>query len=121
MPRILVVDDEKMIADALGRILSKAGHTVRVVTSGLEALAELKAQTFDLAIMDLLMSELNGEELLDWIMSNKLKTKVLMMTAYGDAKLRLQLIEKGASDVLAKPFEDIFAINRVVEALFPKT
>ena len=118
MHKILVVDDEKMIADAIGRILTKAGHFVTVVTSGIEALGELKEKEFDLAIMDLLMSELNGEELLDWIMSNKLKTKVLMMTAYGDARLRQQLLDKGASDVLAKPFDDIFAITRLVDKLF---
>lgn len=117
MYSVLVVDDEKMIAEAVGRILTRAGHKVTVATSGIEALGELKKQKFDVAIMDLLMSELNGEELLDWIVANVTGTKILMMTAYGDAKLRQQLIDKGASDVLAKPFEDIFVFPKLVDGL----
>ena len=117
MHSVLVVDDEKMIAEAVGRILTRAGYRVTVATSGIEALGELKKQKFDVAIMDLLMSELNGEELLDWIVASGVGTKVLMMTAYGDAKLRQQLIDKGASDVLAKPFEDIFLFPKLVEKL----
>lgn len=117
MNSILVVDDEKMIAEAVGRILKRAGYNVTITTSGIEALGELKKQKFDVAIMDLLMSELNGEELLDWIVAQNLPTKIIMMTAYGDAKLRQQLLDKGASDVLAKPFEDIFMFPKLVEKL----
>lgn len=117
MPSILVVDDEKMIAEAVGRILTRAGYSVTIATSGIEALGELKRRKFDVAIMDLLMSELNGEELLDWIVAQKLDTKILMMTAYGDAKLRQQLLDKGASDVLSKPFDDIFIFPKLVAGL----
>jgi DNA-binding NtrC family response regulator len=115
--KIIVVDDERMIAEAIGRVLSRAGHEVSIFSSSLEALAEMQKSTFDVAILDLLMSELNGEELLDWLTANKPNTKVLIMTAYGDIKLRQILLEKGAKDVLAKPFEDIFAFASLVETL----
>lgn len=115
--KVIVVDDEKMIAEAIGKVLTRAGHKVSIFSHSVEALAELQKTDFEVAIFDLLMSDVSGEDLLDWVRANKPATKVLIMTAYGDTKLRQGLLNKGAIDVLAKPFEDIFAFASLVEGL----
>ena len=118
MKKILVVDDEKMIASAIQRVLQKAGHTVELAHNGVEAIKKLESTqpgTYDLIIMDLLMPEINGSDVLDWITIHRTGQKVIMMTAYGDNTTRQDLLKRGASDVLTKPFDDIMVFPKLVE------
>jgi CheY-like chemotaxis protein len=115
MSRILVVDDERIISLALGRILTKAGHQVQVANNGIEAIQVLgQGDGFDLIFVDLLMPEIGGAEVLEFAKKKFPAVKVLMMTAYGDSSVKEGLIQRGASQVLAKPFDDITRIPALV-------
>ena len=118
MSRILVVDDEKIISNILQRVLQRAGHQVSVANHGVEALRILEAEpAFDLLFLDLLMPEIGGAEVLDFARKKDPKTKILMMTAYGDNSVKEDLVSRGAARVLAKPFEDVTAIPQLVNAV----
>ncbi len=120
MAKILVVDDEKMIATVLTKVFLKAGHEVKTLNSGLEAIQWLQNPNdtdLSLAMLDLLMPELSGAEVLDWIHTNRKSTKVIMMTAYGDPEVRADLMRRGASMILSKPFDDIFSVAKIVNDL----
>lgn len=116
MSSILVVDDEKIIASTLERVLKRAGHEVTVCNGGIEAIQILQTKnSFQFAFLDFLMPEVGGSEVLDFLRSHHPKTKVIMMTAYGDQQTKELLITKGAAVVLAKPFDDILKIPDLVK------
>ncbi len=115
MPKVLVVDDEKIISGSIARVLLRAGHEVNTAGNGIEALETLQHSRFDIVILDLLMPEIGGAEVLDWLHANVPATKVLMMTAYGDPQLKEDLHRRGATRVLAKPFQDILKFPLILE------
>jgi len=122
MKKILIVDDEKMIANVLARVLNKEEQTTTLFNSGIEALQHLQelhktSQFYDLILMDLLMPEVSGADILNWIHTNTPRTKVIMMTAYGDSNIRTELLQRGASIVLQKPFENILDIPKIVSEI----
>jgi CheY-like chemotaxis protein len=115
MSQILVVDDEKIISHSLQRVLSRAGHEVKVANHGTEAIRALADGALpDLVFLDLLMPEIGGAEILDIVRKQAPSAKVLMMTAYGDNSVRENLISRGANRVLHKPFDDITKIPDLV-------
>ena len=115
MSLILVCDDEKIISQSLQRVLSRAGHEVRVANHGTEAIrALLDGMVPDLVFLDLLMPEIGGAEVLDFVRQKAPGAKVLMMTAYGDTSVRENLLARGATQVLHKPFDDITKIPELV-------
>lgn len=116
--KILVVDDEKIISSSLERVLKRKGHLVSVANSGVEALLQLKDNgPFDVLVMDYLMPELSGADVLSQCRIKYPELKVLMMTAYGDQQVREELLSRGAAGVIHKPFEDILKIPELVERL----
>lgn len=120
MAKILVVDDEKIISRSIQRVLTKVGHIVTVANNGLEAIQHLETastQPFDLIFMDLLMPELSGSEVLDVAHQKTPSTKVLMMTAYGDLGAREDLLKRGATMVLSKPFDDMTKLPVLVSTI----
>lgn len=116
MSNILIVDDEKIIATTLERVLKRAGHVVTVCHGGIEAIQTLQEnKSFDCIFLDYLMPEVGGSEVLDFARANLPKARVIMMTAYGDQATKDALIKKGASQVLAKPFDDILKIPELLK------
>jgi CheY-like chemotaxis protein len=116
--RILVVDDEKIISGSLQRVLVRAGHEVLVANNGVDALQLLTHdKNFDLLFLDLLMPEIGGGEVLDYVKKAVPQAKVLMMTAYGDLTVKEDLMSRGALRVLAKPFDDITLIPQLIAEL----
>ena len=115
MSRIIVVDDEKIISSSLQRVLARAGHEVQVANNGLEAIKLLDSvPAVDLMFVDFLMPEIGGGEVLDFAKKRFPRARVLMMTAYGDSATRDNLLSRGATQVLAKPFDDITKIPELV-------
>lgn len=120
--KILVVDDEKIIALSLERVLKRRSHTVVTANSGIEALLKLeKDGPFDILIMDYLMPELGGAEVLSQCRIKYPELKVIMMTAYGDQLVREELLSRGACLVIHKPFEDILKIPDLLDTLLEST
>lgn len=115
--KILVVDDEKLIASSLCRVLKLSGHETFVANSGIEALKAFDSGPFHIVFLDFLMPDINGDEILKKIKEKwGSQTTVVMMTAYGDQQ-SLNLKKKGADLVLSKPFDDITKIPELISKL----
>jgi len=111
MPRrdsILLVDDEEKILKALGRALRDAGHEVIETTSARQGQRLLSERTFDVCIVDNVMPELSGLDLIrDYVASTPEgeRAQVLMMTAHATVESAIEAMKLGALDYLQKPFE----------------
>ena len=103
--RILVVEDDRPLADGISRSLSKSGHTVDVVTDGLSAEAALGETSYDLAILDLQLPQRNGLEVLRNYRTGGGRAPVMILTARSALTDRVGGLDAGADDYLAKPFE----------------
>jgi len=102
--RILLAEDDRIIADGLQRSLRKAGYAIDCVTSGAEADAALASQQFDLLILDLGLPKLSGIEVLRRLRSRKSALPVLILTAQDGIEDRVRGLDAGADDYMTKPF-----------------
>lgn len=103
--RILVVEDDAALRDAVCMTLELARHHVVGVEGGPAALEALEREVFDLVLSDLRMQPMDGLELLGEIRSRIPQLPVLLMTAYGDVEKAVSAMRGGACDFLMKPFE----------------
>ena len=105
---ILLVDDEEKILKALGRALREAGHDVVETTSPKRAQRLLSERTFDLLVVDNVMPELGGLDLIrEYVTStpDQERSQILMMTAHATVESAIEAMKLGALDYLQKPFE----------------
>lgn len=105
MNKILLVDDDLELTQLLTEILTLEGFDVTVAEDGEEGLLRLAEQAFDLVLLDVMMPRLNGFAMLTRLRKTH-DTPVLMLTARGDSQDRVNGLEAGADDYLAKPFDD---------------
>jgi DNA-binding NtrC family response regulator len=105
--RILVVDDELSIRISLGDWLRRDGHRVEVAESAEQALEMLKAQSFDLLIVDIKMPGMDGLEMLERVKKDDPDVPVVMMTAYGSIDSAVGAMKLGAIDYVVKPFDPL--------------
>src|ERR1700691_3539206 len=119
MAKLLVVDDEKNIREALGRFLGSREHEIGMAKSGREALELVERDgAFDLVLSDWQMAEMNGLELLNEIKAKFPATIVILMTAYGTIQNAVAAVKAGAYDYVTKPFsldEIQHAVDRALE------
>lgn len=101
-PRILICDDDIDLVKLLSDYLSLEGFCVTAAHRGAQALAEMKKQAFDLLVLDVMMPEMNGIEVLSKIRETS-SMPVLMLTAKGDPIDRILGLELGADDYVPKP------------------
>lgn len=120
--RILVVDDNEMNRDMLSRRLAKQGHDVDMAEDGLRALEKLGQSEFDLVLLDIMMPEIDGYEVLGRIKADeKLRhIPVVMISAIGETDSVVRCIELGADDYLPKPFNPVILRARVNSSLDKK-
>jgi two-component system response regulator AtoC len=102
--RILVVDDEASLRDAVGRILAAEGYDVRQAGDGREALRILGAERFDFILCDLRMPVMGGLDLLREITAKGIPGTVIMMSAFGTVDTAVEAMKLGAYDYVSKPF-----------------
>lgn len=102
--RILLAEDDPMIADGLLRALRKAGYAVDHVDNGADADSALVAQAYDLLILDLGLPKLPGLEVLKRLRARKNPLPVLILTALDGLEDRVRGLDAGADDYLSKPF-----------------
>ena len=102
--RILLAEDDRIIADGLVRSLRKAGYAVDAVGDGAEADAAVASQQFDLLILDLGLPKLSGIEVLRRLRARKSALPVLILTAQDGVEDRVRGLDAGADDYLSKPF-----------------
>ena len=102
--RILVVDDEKAIADLVGIYLTKEGFDVQIAYSGADAAKAILEQEFDLALLDVMLPDIDGFEVCRRIRAMDNKIGIIMLTARGEDVDRILGFELGADDYVVKPF-----------------
>ena len=102
--RILVVDDEPTVTDALELILGDLGHRVDAAKSGREATDLLKGSRYDLVFTDLRLPDDSGMDILTRIKSDTPETEVIVMTAHGSLEITIDAIKRGAFYYIEKPF-----------------
>ncbi len=113
---LLIVDDDRRIRDLLSRYLGENGFRVTVAADAAEARGKITGLEFDLAIVDVMMPGESGIELTRSLREEK-DVPILMLTALADLDNRLEGLEAGADDYLAKPFEPrelLLRINNIV-------
>lgn len=113
--RILIAEDDQVLADGLLRTLRKVGYAVDAVGSGSEADAALADHEFDLVILDLGLPKLHGLEVLRKMRARGTTTPVLILTAADSVEQRVKGLDLGADDYMAKPFrfEELLARVRL--------
>ena len=111
--RILVVEDEKKIADFLGRGLQGVGYAVDVAQDGATALQLTHDTDYDLMILDLMLPDIDGLKVLERIRGRRTGPPVLILSARGQLDDRVKGLEAGADDYLTKPFAFVEFLARV--------
>ena len=111
--RILVVEDEKRIADFLSRGLQGAGYAVDIAPNGASAIELIHTTDYDLVILDLMLPDMNGLHVLERIRNRKVGPPVLILSAKGALDDRVKGLEQGADDYLTKPFAFVELLARV--------
>ena len=102
-PRILVVDDERMIREMLSDFLGLEGYVVRTVEDGVQALEELQRRSYNLVISDLKMPNMNGLELIEKITELGIPVLTVIMTGFGTVETAIEAMKHGAYDYVLKP------------------
>ena len=104
--RVLVVDDGELNRDLLGRRVEEHGHEVATAGSGLEALEMLRAGGFDAVLLDIMMPDMDGYEVLRRVRTDPelARIPVLMVTALDDMETLARCFQLGADDILPKGF-----------------
>jgi two-component system, sensor histidine kinase and response regulator len=104
-PVILLIEDEARLRDNLQTLLQSEGYCVTTAQNGAEGIRQLRQKAFDLVITDLVMPEVDGFQVLEYLKAYSPETVVVVMTAYVSASSAIDALRKGAYDYLSKPFE----------------
>ena len=105
MENILVVDDEEAIREVVSTMLESKGYHCTSVPNGRAAQEQVKRFTPDLVLSDMIMPEMDGIKLLEWMRQYDPEVPVIMVTAIHDISTALESIRRGAYDYILKPFE----------------
>jgi DNA-binding response OmpR family regulator len=113
---ILIVEDERRLADALAHIIKQAGYNVDAVYTGGDGLDYALSGQYDVAVLDVMLPEINGFEIVRRMREAKISTPVLILTAKGEIADRVHGLDSGADDYMQKPFaaEELLARIRAL-------
>ena len=118
--KILIVDDEPRIRDSLKLLLDEQGYDVYTVSSGQEAKDILSVYQFDLALLDMVIPDMNGHQLMEYIYETSPGTMVVIITGHASLDSAIGALRRGAYDYLRKPFEFEELLKTVQNALDQK-
>lgn len=111
--RILYVEDEKLLADAVTHLLKKSNINVDWAEDGEEGLRLAKKPVYDVIVLDIMLPKMSGLEILEIIRKQGIKTPVIMLSALSEVEDKVKGLEIGADDYLAKPFKTKELIARL--------
>src|ERR1700753_2856951 len=113
MGRILIVDAKPKICSFMGRALTGAGYATEFAASGAEALRSRAAARYDLVILDLVIGDMDGRQVLSGLLSARPDQAVIVLSCVADVAAKVDLLERGAQDYLTKPFSLAELLARV--------
>src|SRR5580698_3255574 len=103
--RILVIDDEPDIRESLETLLTIEGYSVELAHNGTEGLQKLESRGYDIVLLDLMMPDKSGMEVLQEFRQRDQLTPVFMITAYGSVEAAVESLKLGATDYFSKPWD----------------
>jgi len=103
--RILYVEDEKFLAEAVKHNLEKSGFTVDLAADGEEGLEQAVKDIYDCIVLDIMLPKLSGTDILIRMREKKVPTPVIMLSALSEVETKIHHLDRGADDYLAKPFK----------------
>src|ERR1700681_1340592 len=115
--RVLVVDDEGDIRESLETLLSLKGYSVDLAENATEGLKRAESAGYDLILLDLMMPDRSGMEVLHDIRERDTETPVFMITAYGSVEVAVNALKTGANDYFSKPWDNeklLIEIDRMI-------
>lgn len=111
--RVLYVEDEKFLADAVKHNLEKQGISVDLAHDGEEGLEKALMDIYDCVVLDIMLPKLSGTDILKRMREKKLNTPVIMLSALCEVESKIEHLDKGADDYLAKPFKTPELVARI--------
>jgi DNA-binding NtrC family response regulator len=119
--KILIVDDNTRLCNSLKVFLSNQNSEIITAHSGKEAIDLLSKDKFDLILLDVVMPDMSGYQVMDYMHSNDLDTSVIVMTGYAPSDLAADVPPRGACAYLLKPFDLEELVTTVENALKKNT
>ena len=115
--RVLVIDDEPVVVDVLCRLLNKQGYDVQVAGDAAAGRQSLEEQTWDAVLLDVMLPDADGMQLLRWIRERNPDLAVVMITAFATVESAVQAMKSGAFHYVTKPFKNDEVRHLVARAI----
>ncbi len=112
--RVLVIDDDKFLAETIAESLSRVGYQCAIAASGSQGAERIEHEDFDVILSDLKMADMDGLTILRKAKQESSDAEVVLITAHGDAKTAVEAMKQGAADYLLKPV-DIVELRAIVD------
>lgn len=111
--RILVVEDERELADGLEAILSRENYSVDVVSDGISGLDYIRSRMYDLVVLDIMLPGMNGIDILRTVRGEGMDTPIILLTARSQISDKIAGLDSGADDYITKPFDSEELLARI--------
>src|SRR5229473_1068264 len=115
--KVLVVDDEADIRESLEALLSLEGYAVDLAQNGAEGVQKMDARAYDLVLLDLMMPDRSGMDVLREVRERDRETPIFMITAYGSVEAAVEALKAGANDYFTKPWDNeklLIEVDRMI-------
>jgi len=115
--KLLVIDDELDIREGLQTLLELEGYSVDLAQNGTEGLQKLDSHGYDLVLLDLMMPDISGMDVLSEVRKKDRDTPIFMITAYGSVEAAVHALKLGANDYFSKPWDNeklVIEIDRMI-------
>ena len=117
MKNILVVDDDKNMRNLLSRILAHERYNTKIAKNGTEALDILNTYEIDIVLLDLVLPDINGMDILKTIKIKYPSIEIVMISGHGTSEKIVNLIKEGAYDFIEKPFDNKTVSSKISKAI----
>lgn len=118
---ILVVEDNSRISEFLVKGLEESGFSVSLAENGIDARTEIGSRKWDLILLDIMLPDIDGYELVQYTRFKKINTPILILSALGDVDDKIKALDMGADDYLSKPFHFAELLSRINALLRRRT
>src|SRR3954447_6771022 len=115
--KVLVIDDEEAIREGLEMLLLSEGYSVELAQNGTEGIQKIESRPYDLVLLDLMMPDISGMQVLSEVRERDRETPIFMITAYGSVEAAVRALKLGANDYFSKPWDNeklVIEIDRMI-------